>query len=99
MASLIRTICSIWTDEKNTWLNELDLFTVSFFDPARLHSMIARYTIFDEDNSRMIVMRPYQVHAVEAILNKPKIILIKMDIFGILQDPERLSHHLKQRVY
>ena len=72
MASLIRTICSIWTDEKNTWLNELDLFTVSFFDPARLHSMIARYTIFDEDNSRMIVMRPYQVYAVESIIEQAK---------------------------
>lgn len=59
-----------WTDEKNNWLNGLDLFTVSFFDPARLHSMIARYTIFDEDNSRMIVMRPYQVYAVEAIIKQ-----------------------------
>lgn len=59
-----------WTDEKNTWLNELDLFTVSFFDPVRLHSMIAKYTIFDEDNSRMIVMRPYQVYAVEAIIKQ-----------------------------
>jgi len=62
-----------WTDEKNQWLNELDLFAVSFLEPERLHSMIARYTIFDEDNLRILVMRPYQVYAAEAIMNQAQI--------------------------
>jgi type I restriction enzyme R subunit len=61
-----------WTDEKNNWLNDLDAFTSSFFKRERLHSMIAKYTIFDDDHQRMIIMRPYQVFATEAIVNQAK---------------------------
>lgn len=61
-----------WTDEKNNWLNDIDAFTASFFERQRLHSMIAKYTIFDNDHERMIIMRPYQVYATEAIVNQAK---------------------------
>ena len=59
-----------WTDEKNNWINDLDLFTISFLEPKRLHSMISKYTIFDDAHHRMIIMRPYQVFAVEAIIKQ-----------------------------
>ncbi|MCT3391055.1 type I restriction endonuclease subunit R [Lentilactobacillus hilgardii] len=61
-----------WTDRQNNWLNDIDAFTSSFFVPKRLHSMIAKYTIFDNDNQRMLIMRPYQVYATEAIVNQAK---------------------------
>ncbi|GAX07143.1 type I restriction-modification system restriction subunit R [Secundilactobacillus pentosiphilus] len=59
-----------WTDKKNHWLNEINAFSASFFDRRRLHSLIARYTIFDSDAQRILVMRPYQVYAVEAIIDR-----------------------------
>lgn len=59
-----------WTDKENNWLNDIDAFTSSFFVPERFHSMIAKYTIFDNDNDRMMIMRPYQVYASEAIVNQ-----------------------------
>jgi len=59
-----------WTDKKNNWLNDIDAFTASFFEPRRLHSLIAKYTIFDHSNGRMLIMRPYQVYAAEAILEQ-----------------------------
>ncbi|WP_137596702.1 type I restriction endonuclease subunit R [Paucilactobacillus kaifaensis] len=62
-----------WTDEKNNWLNDIDAFTSSFFIPERLHSLIAKYTIFDRSNERMLIMRPYQIYAAEAILNQAKV--------------------------
>jgi type I restriction enzyme R subunit len=59
-----------WTDEDNHWLNDLDAFTCSFFAKERFHSIIARYTIFDKANELMMVMRPYQIYATEAIIKQ-----------------------------
>lgn len=59
-----------WTDENNNWLNDIDAFTASFFIPSRLHSLVAKYTIFDKANERMLIMRPYQIYAAEAILKQ-----------------------------
>ncbi len=59
-----------WTDEKNNWLNDIDAFSASFLVPKRLHSMISRYTIFDNSKEKMMIMRPYQVYATEAIINQ-----------------------------
>lgn len=61
-----------WTDEKNHWLNDIDEFTASFFVPQRLHSMISKYTIFDNDHQKLLIMRPYQVYATEAIVDQAK---------------------------
>lgn len=59
-----------WTNQNNQWLNDIDAFSASFFKKSRLHSLISSYTIFDSDEQRMLIMRPYQVYAVEAILNQ-----------------------------
>lgn len=59
-----------WTDKENNWLNDLDAFSASFFTKERLHSLIAKYTIFDSAKERMMIMRPYQIYAVEAIMNQ-----------------------------
>ena len=29
--------------------------------------MIAKYTVLDEDAKRLILLRPYQIHAIESI--------------------------------
>ena len=34
--------------------------------------MIARYTVLDEDSKRLILLRPYQIHAIEAIRDASK---------------------------
>ncbi|MEJ6347708.1 type I restriction endonuclease subunit R [Holzapfeliella sp. He02] len=59
-----------WTDKHNKWLNEITEFMESFFPPERLHSILGQYVIFDESHSRMMVMRPYQIYAVEGIINQ-----------------------------
>lgn len=35
--------------------------------------MIARYTVLDEDSKRLILLRPYQIHAIEAIREASKV--------------------------
>lgn len=59
-----------WTDRENNWLNDLDAFSASFFTKERLHSLIAKYTIFDSAKERLMIMRPYQIYAVEAIIKQ-----------------------------
>lgn len=59
-----------WTDEENNWLNDITDFTASFLSKSRLHSMISKYTVFDHSNDSIMIMRPYQVYAVEAIVNQ-----------------------------
>lgn len=59
-----------WTDKQNHWLNDIDSFSTSFFERKRLHSLIAEYTIFDNSKQRMLIMRPYQVYAAEAIIDQ-----------------------------
>ena len=59
-----------WTDQQNHWLNDIDAFTASFFAKKRLHSLIAQYTIFDNANQKMLIMRPYQIYAAEAIIDQ-----------------------------
>ncbi|KRM30690.1 hsdR protein [Agrilactobacillus composti DSM 18527 = JCM 14202] len=61
-----------WTDVNNNWLNDLDAFSASFFEQSRFHSLIANYSIFDSVNKRMLIMRPYQIFATEAILKQAK---------------------------
>ena len=34
--------------------------------------MIARYTVLDEDAKRLILLRPYQIHAIESIREASK---------------------------
>lgn len=59
-----------WTDEHNNWLNDLDAFTTTFLSKPRLHSLIAKYTVFDSSDHKMLLMRPYQIYATEAIIKQ-----------------------------
>lgn len=49
--------------------------------------MIARYTVLDRDAKRLIILRPYQIHAIESIREASKI--GKSVLCGILLDLER----------
>lgn len=67
-----------WTDRNNTPITQLNLFTDEFLKPCHVSKMIGRYMVLQEDTDeksgkkkqRLVVMRPYQYYAVEAILEK-----------------------------
>lgn len=61
-----------WVDnDNNPVTNYLD-FAKSVLRIPEAHEMIARYTVLDEDAKRLIILRPYQIHAIEAIRNASK---------------------------
>lgn len=59
-----------WSDKDNKRINNLSDFTNSFLGPCQLAKMISRYMIINETDHILMAMRPYQVHAVEALINQ-----------------------------
>lgn len=57
-----------WTDVNNERITNLEQFCVFFLDRCHIAKMIARYMIVNETEKMLIVMRPYQVYAVENIV-------------------------------
>lgn len=58
---------SWWADAKNRPITDLVGFTKTFFAKHTLLAILTRYCVFDVDR-KLLVMRPYQIVAVESIL-------------------------------
>ena len=57
-----------WSDKHNKRINTLNDFTETFLRPCHIAKMISRYMIINETDKVLMAMRPYQVHAVEALI-------------------------------
>jgi type I restriction enzyme R subunit len=58
-----------YADHKNNKITSLDKFTCKFLAKCTLGEMISRYMVLVETEQKILVMRPYQIYAVEAIVN------------------------------
>jgi len=56
-----------WADDKNSPINRLNEFADVFLEKCHLSKMIARYTVLHRTLKILMVMRPYQYYATEAI--------------------------------
>ncbi len=61
-----------WLDENNNPVCDYLDFAKKVLRIPEAHEMIARYTVLDEDAKRLILLRPYQIHAIEAIREASK---------------------------
>ena len=61
-----------WVDRKNNTVSDYLSFAKSVLRIPQAHEMIARYTVLDEDARRLILLRPYQIHAIESIREASK---------------------------
>ena len=59
-----------WTDPDNNRITNLEQFCLFFLDRCHIGKMIARYIIINETEKLLMVMRPYQVYAVENIVSR-----------------------------
>ncbi len=66
-ADLNPKFVSGWLDKDNNPVADYIDFAKSVLRIPEAHEMIARYTVLDEDAKRLILLRPYQIHAIEAI--------------------------------
>lgn len=61
-----------WLDRENKPVSNYLDFAKSVLRIPEAHEMISRYTVLDEDAKRLILLRPYQIHAIEAIREASK---------------------------
>lgn len=58
------------TDEKNEKITNLNEFCEIFFRQCNLIKMISDYIVIDNEDKILKVLRPYQIHAIEKVIQK-----------------------------
>ena len=61
-----------WVDNENNSVSDYIDFAKSVLKIPQAHEMIAKYTVLDKDAKKLILLRPYQIHAIEAIREASK---------------------------
>lgn len=61
---ILKSLAFFWTDEENKRIPKLMDFTDKFLDRFNLCSMLTKYFIVKESEPLLMVMRPYQIYAV-----------------------------------
>lgn len=61
-----------WSDKNNHLITQLDAFTDAFLEKCHLSKMISKYIVLHESDKLLMVLRPYQYYAVEAIEKRVK---------------------------
>ncbi len=59
-----------WADANNKNITELDEFADAFLNPNHLGKMLANYLVINETHKILMVLRPYQYYATEAIIRQ-----------------------------
>lgn len=62
-----------WADEENNLITQLDDFADAFMEKCHLSKMISKYVVLHESDKILMVLRPYQYYAVEAIVDRVKL--------------------------
>ncbi len=58
-----------YATESNRKIRRLDLFSTAFLSKCTLGEMINRYMVLVVSEQRLLIMRPYQIYAVKAIID------------------------------
>jgi len=61
-----------WSTKDNQQVTDLTAFTDAFLNPSHLAKMITQYIVLNETEKMLMVLRPYQYYATEAIVERVK---------------------------
>lgn len=61
-----------WLDKENNPVTDYIDFAKCVLRIPQAHEMIARYTVLDGEKRKLILLRPYQIHAIEAMREASK---------------------------
>lgn len=67
---MLYSLAFFWTDFNNVRITNLKEFSISFLARDHIIKMLTRYTILNDTDKILMVMRPYQVYAVEALVRQ-----------------------------
>lgn len=76
---ILKSLVFFWTDDKNDRVNDLQLFTSDFFRKAFITDIISKYMVIKTTEETLMVMRPYQIYAVQAA--KKRVLEVNKDGF------------------
>ncbi|WP_026835282.1 type I restriction endonuclease subunit R [Eubacterium xylanophilum] len=61
-----------WIDEENYPVADYIEFAASVLRIPEAHEMVTKYTVLDNDKKKLLILRPYQIHAIEAMRRASK---------------------------
>src|SRR5690554_3685043 len=61
-----------WSDRENNIIDKLEKFAGEFLEPCHLAKMITKYVVLNEAYKILMVLRPYQFYATEALIEHVK---------------------------
>lgn len=61
-----------WSDNENIIISQLEPFAQTFLEPCHISKMICKYIVLAETDKILMVLRPYQYYATEAIIERVK---------------------------
>ena len=61
-----------WSDKNNQLITQLKEFTDNFLEPCHMAKMVTKYTVLNETQQMLMILRPYQFYAVESIVERIK---------------------------
>ena len=61
-----------WADPNNKKVTQLSEFADAFLEKCQLSKLITKYVVLNESSEMLMVLRSYQYHAVEAIVERVK---------------------------
>lgn len=67
---MLHSLAFFWTDFDNVRLTNLKDFSIVFLARDHIIKMLTRYMILNDTDKLLMVMRPYQVYAVEALVRQ-----------------------------
>lgn len=59
-----------WTDDNNIRITNLKDFSVAFLSRDVVVKMLTKFTVLNDTDKLMMIMRPYQVYATEALIRQ-----------------------------
>lgn len=71
-AKLNEQFLTTWVDSENDPVTSYLAFAQQVLSIPQAHKMVTQYTVIDSDKKALILLRPYQIHAIEAIKQASK---------------------------
>lgn len=59
-----------WADKENKNITNLNEYTDVFLEPCHISKMVCKYIVLAEVTKSLMILRPYQYHATEAIIER-----------------------------
>ena len=69
---LNKKFISGWLDKENLPVCNYIDFAEAVLKIPEAHEMVAKYTVLDNDKKKLLILRPYQIHAIEAMREASK---------------------------